>query len=49
MFYYIGKESLMAGNLTVYMQTESKIENYKQIKNFGELVEYEGDNIPNDW
>lgn len=49
MFYYIGKESLMADNLTVYMQTESKIENYKQIKNFGELVEYEGDNIPNDW
>lgn len=49
MFYYLGREELIHGNATVYMQIQSKIPNYKDIRNFGELVEYEGENIPSDW
>lgn len=50
MYFYIKKDSLLSGrNITVIFQTETAIPNYKQITNFGELVEYKGDNIPNDW
>ena len=49
MFYYLGKENLLAGEVTVFMQVPTAIPNYKQIKNFGELVEYEGDSIPAQW
>ena len=50
MFYYISKDSLTNGSdVTIIFQTESAIPNYKQITNFGELVEYQGDNIPNQW
>lgn len=49
MYFYLDKLSLINGSLTVIMQTESQIPNYKEITNFGELVEYHGDNIPNNW
>lgn len=50
MYFYIKKDSLVVGrDITVVFQTETAIPNYKQITNFGELVEYNGDNIPSDW
>lgn len=49
MFFYLDKNSLTNGSMTVIFQTETAIPNYKEIKNFGELVEYEGEGIPNQW
>lgn len=49
MYFYLEKTSLMNGNLTVIFQTENRIDNYKEITNFGELVEFKGDNIPAQW
>lgn len=49
MYYYLEKGALENGSITVIFNTENKIPNYKEITNFGELIEYKGDNIPNDW
>lgn len=48
-YFYIEKASLINGTLTVIFQTENRIDNYKEITNFGELIEYHGENIPSDW
>ncbi len=48
-YFYLVKNSLLNGEVVIIMQVETAIENYKEIKNFGELVEYSGDTIPNDW
>lgn len=48
-YFYIEKASLNSGTLTVIFQTENRIENYKEITNFGELIEYHGENVPSDW
>ena len=49
MYFYLNKERLLNGEVTVIFQTESQIPNYKEITNFGELVEFQGDNIPANW
>ena len=49
MFFYLNKENLLNGEITIVFQTENKIPNYKEITNFGELVEYSGKNIPANW
>lgn len=49
MFYYLSKESLLDGDIVVVLQSISTIQNYKEITNQGELVEYEGDSIPAQW
>lgn len=49
MYFYLEKASLINGDLTVIFTTESQIPNYKEITNFGELIEYYGENIPNNW
>lgn len=49
MYYYLKKDALLNGELQVIFHTENQIPNYKEITNFGELVEYYGENIPNDW
>lgn len=49
MFFYLNKEKLKLGSAEVIFQVPTAIPNYKQITNFGELLEYEGENIPNDW
>lgn len=49
MYFYLEKTSLINGNLTVIFQTENRIDNYREITNFGELVEYHGENIPAQW
>lgn len=49
MYFYLEKTSLINGNLTIIFQTENRIGNYKEITNFGELVEFKGDNIPSQW
>ena len=48
-YFYLDKNSLLNGEVVIIMQVENAISNYKEIKNFGELIEYSGDNIPNDW
>ena len=49
MYFYLNKERLLNREVTVIFQTESQIPNYKEISNFGELVEFKGDNIPAVW
>lgn len=49
MFFYLNKEKLKLGSAEVIFQVPTAIPNYKQITNFGELLEYEGDTIPGDW
>ena len=49
MYFYLEKNSLLKGEAVVIFQTENQIPNYKEIINFGELVEYSGDNIPANW
>lgn len=49
MYFYLNKERLLNGEVTVIFQTESQIPNYKEITNFGELVEFQGGNIPANW
>lgn len=49
MYFYLEKNSLLNGQIVVIFQTENQIQNYKEITNFGELVEYSGDNIPTNW
>ena len=49
MYFYLNKERLLNGEVTVIFQTENQIPNYKEITNFGELVEFQGDNIPANW
>lgn len=49
MYFYLNKERLINGEVIVIFQTENQIPNYKEISNFGELVEFKGDNIPAVW
>ena len=49
MFFYLNKESLLNGEVVIIFQTENQIPNYKEITNFGELVEFEGESIPANW
>ena len=49
MFFYLNKENLLNGEVTIIFQTENQIPNYKEIKNFGELVEFKGESIPDNW
>ena len=49
MYFYLNKERLLNGEVTVIFQTENQIPNYKEITNFGVLVEFKGDNIPAVW
>ena len=49
MYFYLNKERLLNGEVIVIFQTENQIPNYKEITNFGELVEFKGDNIPAVW
>ena len=49
MYFYLSKERLLNGEVIVIFQTENQIPNYKEISNFGELVEFKGDNIPAVW
>lgn len=49
MFFYLNKENLLNGEVTVIFQTENQIPNYKEITNFGELVEFKGESIPANW
>ena len=49
MYFYLNKERLINGEVIVIFQTENQIPNYKEISNFGELVEFQGDNIPANW
>ena len=49
MYFYLNKERLLNGEVIVMFQTENQIPNYKEITNFGELVEFKGDNIPAVW
>lgn len=49
MYFYLEKNSLLNGQIMVVFQTENQIPNYKEITNFGELVEFKGDNIPAVW
>ena len=49
MYFYLEKNSLLNGQITVVFQTENQIPNYKEITNFGELVEFKGSNIPSVW
>ncbi|RXZ27348.1 hypothetical protein EPT55_06105 [Fusobacterium necrophorum] len=48
MYQYLDKQELIKGYLVVRMQSETRIEAYKSILSFGELVEYQGD-VPTDW
>lgn len=48
MYNYLSKEALLRGETVVVLQSESRIDNYKQIVNQGELVECAGD-IPANW
>lgn len=48
MYNYLSKEALLSGEAVVVLQSETRIENYKQIVNQGELVECVGD-IPSNW
>lgn len=49
MYFYLNKERLLNGEVTVIFQTENQIPNYKEITNFGELVEFKGESIPANW
>ncbi|MCI7343860.1 MAG: hypothetical protein MSH33_07950 [Fusobacterium necrophorum] len=49
MFYYLKKERLKQGVAEVLFEVPTAIPNYKEITNFGELLEYEGENVPSDW
>ena len=49
MYFYLEKNSLLNGQIMVVFQTENQIPNYKEITNFGELVEFKGSNIPSVW
>ena len=49
MFFYLNKENLLNGEVTIIFQTENQIPNYKEITNFGELVEFKGESIPDNW
>lgn len=49
MFLYLSKESLLNGEITIVFKTENQIHNYKEITNFGELVEFKGESIPAVW
>ena len=49
MFFYLNKENLLNGEVTIIFQTENQIPNYKEITNFGELVEFKGESIPANW
>ena len=49
MFFYLNKESLLNGEVVIIFQTENQIPNYKEITNFGELVEFKGESIPDIW
>ena len=49
MYFYLNKERLLNREVIVIFQTENQIPNYKEIINFGELVEFKGDNIPAVW
>nr|DAM90662.1 MAG TPA: hypothetical protein [Caudoviricetes sp.] len=49
MYFYLNKENLLNGEVVIVFQTENQIPNYKEIINFGELVEFKGDNIPAVW
>ena len=49
MFFYLNKESLLNGEVVIIFKTENQIPNYKEITNFGELVEFKGDIIPAVW
>lgn len=48
MYNYLSKDALLQGQAVVVLQSESRIENYKQITNQGELVECIGD-VPAQW
>ena len=49
MFFYLNKESLLNGEVVIIFQTENQIPNYKEIINFGALVEFKGESIPDNW
>ena len=49
MFFYLNKESLLNGEVVMIFQTENQIPNYKEITNFGVLVEFKGESIPDNW
>ena len=49
MYFYLEKNSILNGQIIVVFQTENQIPNYKEITNFGELVEFKGSNIPSVW
>ena len=49
MFFYLNKESLLNGEVVIIFQTENQIPNYKEITNFGVLVEFKGESIPDNW
>ena len=49
MFFYLNKESLLNGEVVIIFQTENQIPNYKEISNFGVLVEFKGESIPDNW
>nr|DAV28020.1 MAG TPA: hypothetical protein [Caudoviricetes sp.] len=49
MFFYLNKESLLNGEVVIIFQTENQIPNYKEITNFGVLVEFKGKSIPDNW
>lgn len=49
MYFYLKKDNLLNKEIVVIFQTENQIPNYKEIINFGELVEFKGDNIPAKW
>lgn len=49
MYFYLEKNSLLNGQIMVVFQTENQIPNYKEITNFGELVEFKGESIPAVW
>ena len=49
MYFYLNKENLLNGEVVIVFQTENQIPNYKEITNFGELVEFKGESIPANW
>ena len=49
MYFYLNKERLLNREVIVIFQTENQIPNYKEIINFGDLVEFKGNNIPSVW
>ena len=49
MYFYLNKKNLLNGEVVIVFQTENQIHNYKEITNFGELVEFKGESIPAVW